>query len=83
MANFPQSPDIGQKPDEDISDFWISSQSPIKVNCHNSRTIHSIDMKSGPVTKLDKGIIRIIGQHPEEKKEHLDLQRGNSFGKWQ
>ena len=67
--NLPQSPDIGQKSDEDISDFWISSQSPIMVNCHNSRTSHSIDMKSGPVTKLDKGIIQNHRQHPEEQKK--------------
>ena len=25
----------------------------IKVNCHNSRTSHDIDMKLGPVTKQD------------------------------
>ena len=29
-------------------------QSLIKVNCHNSRTSYDIDMKLGPVTKLDK-----------------------------
>ena len=38
-----------------ISDFWISGQSLIKGNCHNSRTSDGIDMKLGPVTKLDKG----------------------------
>ena len=27
-----------------------------KVNCHNSRTNYDIDMKFGPVTKLDKRI---------------------------
>ena len=37
-----------------ISDFRISGQSLIKVNCHNSRTSDDIDMKLGPVTKLDK-----------------------------
>ena len=36
------------------SDFPISGQSLIKVNCHNSRTSHDIEMKLGPVTKLDK-----------------------------
>ena len=41
--------------DEGISDFWISGQSLIKGNCHNSRTSDDIDMKLGPVTKLDKG----------------------------
>ena len=40
--------------DEGISDFWISGQSLIKGNCHNSRTSDGIDMKLGPVTKLDK-----------------------------
>ena len=37
-----------------ISDFRISGQSLIKGNCHNSRTSDDIDMKLGPVTKLDK-----------------------------
>ena len=37
-----------------ISDFRISGQSFIKENCHNSRTSNDIDMKLGPVTKLDK-----------------------------
>ena len=40
--------------DEGISDFWISGQSLIKGNCHNSRTSNDIDMKLGPVTKIDK-----------------------------
>ena len=35
-------------------DFWISSQSLIKLNWHNSRTSDDIDMKFGLVTKLDK-----------------------------
>ena len=50
----PQSPDIGQNSDRGISDFQISGQSLIKENCHNSRTSDDIDMKLGPVTKLDK-----------------------------
>ena len=37
-----------------ISNFWISGQSVIKENCHNSRTNDNIDMKLGPITKLDK-----------------------------
>ena len=49
-----QSPDIRQNPDGGISDFRISGQSLIKENCHNSRTSDDIDMKLGPVTKLDK-----------------------------
>ena len=49
-----QSPDIGLNSDGSISDFWISGQSLIKENCHNSRTSNDIDTKLGPVTKLDK-----------------------------
>ena len=49
----PQSPDIGQNSEGGISDFRISGQSLIKVNCHNSRTSDDIDIKLGPVTKLD------------------------------
>ena len=45
---------MGKISDEGISDFWISGQSLIKGNCHNSRTSDGIDMKLGPVTKLDK-----------------------------
>ena len=37
-----------------ISDFRISGQSLIKRNCLNSWTSDDIDMKLGPVTKLDK-----------------------------
>ena len=50
----PQSPDIGQNSDGGISDFRISAQSFIKENCYNSKTSDGIDMKLGPVTKLDK-----------------------------
>ena len=32
----------------------ISGQSLINENCCNSRTGYDIDMKDGPVTKLDK-----------------------------
>ena len=45
---------MGKISDEGISDFWISGQSLIKGNCHNYRTSNGIDMKFGPVTKLDK-----------------------------
>ena len=41
-------------PSHQIFDFRISGQSLIKENCHNSRTSDNIDMKLGPVTKLDK-----------------------------
>ena len=50
----PQSPDIEQNSDGGISNFQISDQSLIKENCCNSRTSDDIDMKLGPVTKLDK-----------------------------
>ena len=54
IPNSPQSPDNGQNSDGGISNFRISSQSLIKENCHNSRTSDGIDMKFGPVTRLDK-----------------------------
>ena len=54
IHNSLQSPDIGKNSDEDISDFRISGQSLIKVNCHNSRTTNDIDIKFRPVTKIDK-----------------------------
>ena len=50
----PQSPDIGQNSGGGISDFWISGQSLIKRNCHNSRARDDICMKLGTETKLDK-----------------------------
>ena len=50
----PQSPDIGQNSDGGISDFRISGHSLIKENCYNSRTSDDIDMKLGPVTKIDR-----------------------------
>ena len=43
-----------QNSDRDISDFGISGQSLVRVNCHNSRTSDDIDMKFGPVTQLNK-----------------------------
>ena len=54
VPELPQSPDIGQNSDCGISDFQISGQSLIKQNCHDSRTNDDIDMKLGPVTRLDK-----------------------------
>ena len=55
VPNTPQSPDIGQNSDSDISNFWISGQSLTKENCHNSRTSDDINLKLGLATKLDKG----------------------------
>ena len=37
-----------------ISNSWISGQSLMNKHWHNSRTSNNIDMKLGPVTKLDK-----------------------------
>ena len=54
IPNLPQSPNIGEISDRGIPGFRISGQSFIKNNCHNSRTSDDIDMKLGPVTKLDK-----------------------------
>ena len=54
IPNFPQSPNIGQNSDRDISNFRISGQSLIKGNYPNPRTSDDIDMKFRPVTKIDK-----------------------------
>ena len=54
IPNLPQSPDIVQNSDRGISNFGISGQSLINKNCHNSRTSNHIDMKLGPLTKLNK-----------------------------
>ena len=54
IPNLPQSADIGQNSDKDISDFKISGQSVIKENRHNSWTSDDIDMKFGPVIKFHK-----------------------------
>ena len=54
MPNLPQSPNIGQNSDAGISNFWLYSQSLIKENCHNSRTSDDVNVKLGPVTRLDK-----------------------------
>ena len=47
-------PDIGENLVEGISDFRIPSESLIKENCHNSRASDDIDMKLGPIAKLDE-----------------------------
>ena len=54
IPDLPQSPDIRQISEGGISVFRISGQSLINGNCHNSRTSDDIEMKLGPVTKLDK-----------------------------
>ena len=53
--NLSQSQDIGQNSDGGISNFRIAGQIPlIDKNCHNFRVSNDIDMKCGPVIKLDK-----------------------------
>ena len=54
IPNLSQSSDIGQNSDGGFSDFLISGQSLTNANCHHSGTSNDIDMKLGPVTKLDK-----------------------------
>ena len=59
MPKLPQSPDIGQNSEGCIFNFWISGQIPFKQKFPDSKTSNDIDMKLGPVTKLDKGIREI------------------------
>ena len=54
IPNLPQSQDIGQNLDMGISNLWISGQSIINKNCHNSRIRNDIQMKLKLVTKLGK-----------------------------
>ena len=54
IDNLPQSPGIKQNSNGGISDIWISGQSFIRENCYNSRISNDIDIKRGPVTKLDQ-----------------------------
>ena len=66
-----QSPDIGENAGEGVFDFQISGQSLTKQNCPNSRTSDDIDIKLGPVTKLDKRNKTIL------KKSDDDVMLGN------
>ena len=52
--NLRQSPDVGQNPDEGISDFRIPDQSCKNENYHDYITTHDNDMKVGPVTAIEK-----------------------------
>ena len=54
IPNILQSSDIGKILDIGISHIWMSGQYLNKENCYNSRTSHDIDMRLGPVAKLDK-----------------------------
>ena len=49
-----QSPDIGLNSDGGVSNFQTSGQPFIEKNCYNSRTSNDIDVKLGPVTRLEK-----------------------------
>ena len=52
----------------------ISDQSLIKENCHNSRTSDDIDMKLGPVTKIDKRNKTMSKKiHDEVMSENCDV----------
>ena len=51
---YPSLQILERNSDESISDFQISGQSFIEENYHNSRTSNDIDVKPGPVTKLEK-----------------------------
>ena len=54
ISNSSQSPDIRQNSDEGISNFGISGQSHIKVNCHNSRTSDLIFAKNADISKIKR-----------------------------
>ena len=49
-----QSADIGQNSDGDVSEFRISFQLLINNNYNNSKTSNDIDMKLGPVNRIEK-----------------------------
>ena len=47
LLYFTQVSRYWENSDRSISDFWISGQSFVKENCHNSRISNDIDMKLG------------------------------------
>ena len=52
----------------------ISGQSLIKGNCHNSRPSNDIDLKLGPVTRLDRRNKRTSGKFDYEvMSENCDI----------
>ena len=71
IPNLPQSINIGQNSDKGIFDFWISGQSLIKENCHNSRTSDDTAMELGPETKLDRR------NNTTSEKFHDDVMSAN------
>ena len=54
ITNLSQSLDNGQNSTERISNFRVSGQFLVNVNCPNSWSSDDIDMKLGTVIKLDK-----------------------------
>ena len=54
IPNLPESPELGKTQTGGIVNFQNSAEFLITENCQNSRTSDDIDMKLGPVTKLDK-----------------------------
>ena len=54
IANSLQSPDIGQNLDRSIFNSRFLGKSFMKESCDSSRTCNDIDMKLGPITRLDK-----------------------------
>ena len=54
IANSLQSPDIGQNLDRSIFNSRFLDKSFIKESCDSSRTCNDIDLKLGPITRLDK-----------------------------
>ena len=63
--------------DRGISNFRISGQSFKNENCQNPIASHDIDMKLGPVTKLDKTNTAISKKKKKKKKNW----RWHHFGK--
>ena len=51
----PSLPIVGKTLNGGIANFRISCKSLMKESSRNSRTINVVDMKLGPVAKLEKG----------------------------
>ena len=57
----------------DISDFRISGKSLMKENGHNSRTSDNIEIKLGPVTKLNNRNKTMSKEKKRTKKEQKTI----------
>ena len=74
MHTLPHLPDIGQNLEGGYFNFRIPGQFLIKENCCKSRTSDDIDMKPGPVTKLDKKIkITLINFNVGVRSKNCDV----------